>query len=125
MEKRMQVLVTFVIAVLLITGLYIFTDWFSKVTGYFAGEDEKTKLAQCLDGKNAEFYSDIYCPNCAKQKQIFGSQIKLIKTIECGQKMENCPNIKEIPAWYINKTIHYGYFNLTELDKLSGCNVLE
>jgi len=125
MEKRVQVLITFVIAILLVTGLYMFTDWFSKVTGYLAGEDEKIKLAQCLDGKNAEFYTDTYCPACAKQKAILGSSIKLIKTIECGKKLQNCPNIKEIPAWYLNKKIHYGYFNLTELDTLSGCNVIE
>jgi hypothetical protein len=125
MKKQVQVLITFAIAILLVTGLYIFTDWFSKVTGYLAGEDEKTKLAQCLQGQNAEFYSDIYCPPCAKQKQILGRSIKLIRIIECGQEMEKCPNIKEVPAWYINKTIHYGYFNLTELDKLSGCNVIE
>ncbi len=125
MEKRVQVLITFIIAILLVTGLYIFTDWFSKVTGYFSGEDEKAKLAQCLDKQNAEFYSDISCPDCEKQKKIFGSQINSINIIECGEEMQNCPSIREIPAWYINKTIHYGYFNITELDKLSGCNLLE
>jgi len=125
MEKKVQVLITFIIAILLVTGLYIFTDWFSKVTGYFAGEDEKTKLAQCLQEQNAEFYTSVYCPACAKQKAILGRSIKLINTIDCGKNLENCPNIKEIPAWYLNKTIHYNYFNLTELDELSGCNVIE
>jgi len=124
MKKRIQVLITFIFIIILITGLYIFTDWFSKVTGYFTGEDEKTNLAQCLKEKGVEFYTNNYCAECEKQIKIFGKAEKYINKIDCGRNQEKCPNIKKIPAWYLNKTIVYGYKNLTQLDELSGCKTI-
>ena len=122
MEKRVKLLVTFTFLIILVASLYFFTDWFSKVTGYFAGEDDKTKLAQCLNEKGAELYTALYCPDCEKQKQIFGKALELISKIDCDEA--DCSNIRELPAWYFNKTFHYGYKNLTELDDISGCNIL-
>jgi hypothetical protein len=121
MKKRTRVMVTFGFIVLMITGMYIFTDWFSRITGYFIGEDEKTRLAQCLDGKHAEFYGTEYCAECERQRDIFGRSFNTIVEIDCGRNMENCPNIREIPAWHINKSIHYGFKNFTQLKDLSGC----
>ena len=124
MEKRVKVFATFLVAVLLVTGLYLFTDWFSKVTGYFSGESEKEKLAQCLSEQGAEFYYTIQCPDCEKQKQVLGDSMKLLSTKNCGSSGELCPNIKSFPAFYMNKSINYGFLNLTQLDKISGCDVI-
>jgi len=122
MEKKKKVLLTFIAIILLISGIYLFTDWFSKVTGYLSGEDEKTKLATCLAESGSEFYSDLYCADCEKQKEMFGKSFSIIPTIECNKKEGQCPNIKSLPAWYINKTIVYGYKNFSELKALSSCN---
>jgi hypothetical protein len=121
MDKRLKLFFTFTFVVFLISGLYVFTNWFSIITGYFVGEDEKTKLAQCLDGKETEFYGAEYCAECEKQKDLFGTSFKAINYINCGKAGELCPNIKSVPAWYVNKTIHYGYKNITKLQELSGC----
>jgi hypothetical protein len=101
--------------------LYIFTDWFSKVTGYILGEDEKTKVAHCLEGQDVEFYTNKFCAECERQRDVFGSSIRFVNNVDCGKDKEKCPHIREIPAWYINKTIYYGYKNLTELKDLSDC----
>jgi len=114
-------MLTFMTLILLISGIYIFSDWFSKITGFVLGEDENTRLAQCLDGKKVEFYSTTYCPDCEKQKEIFGLSFKFINHIDCGIDKSLCPNIRSVPAWYINETILYGFRNITELKELSGC----
>ena len=121
MDAQRRILISVVVLIVLVFGLYFFTDWFSKVTGYFSGEDENTRLAQCLDGKNVEFYSSVYCPKCEKQREELGGAFKFITQIDCGKDMENCDNIREVPAWYINKTIVYGLQNRSELRELSGC----
>ncbi len=129
MNTQQKVLLSFGILVVLIFGLYFFTDWFSKVTGYFTGEDERTKLAKCLDEKEAEFYGGIYCKDCERQLTLFGSAVEFLQYVECETNTEGeiidekCKNIREIPAWYINKNIVYGYKDLKELEEISGCEV--
>lgn len=121
MERRTTLILTFGFLVFLIVGLYLFTDWFSKATGYFVGIDENAKLAYCLDGKGAEFYCTKFLPECEKQRNLFGSSLNSIYTKECGKNNENCPNLKEVPAWYIDKEIYYGFKTLQELREISGC----
>ena len=98
MEKRTSVLITFALVIVMIAGLYIFTDWFSQVTGYFLGEGEIKKIAFCLNENGAEFYGSSYCPDCEKTRKLFGQSFKSIHYIDCGKEMENCPNIQSIPA---------------------------
>ncbi len=121
MQKRTQVIMTFLALIILISALYTFTNWFSKVTGYFGGEGEKDRLLKCLTDSNAEFYTSVFCADCEKQQKLFGESFKLISQVNCGENKELCPNIQGLPAWYINKNIYYGYKNLTELKYISGC----
>ncbi len=121
MEKRVKVFVTFLALVLIVSALYFFTDWFSKVTGYFSGESEKEKIVKCLNGKGAEFYGTAFCAECEKEKKELGESFNSIKYVECGRDKSLCPNIRSIPAWYIDKNIYYGFKNLTELKEISGC----
>jgi len=124
MEKKFQVLITFVFLVLLIAGLYIFTNWFSLITGYFTGESQHESLVNCLNEQGAEFYFSEYCADCERQKNEFGSSFKKISQINCGRNMENCPNIREVPAWYIpssEQKIHYGFLTFDQIQELGNC----
>jgi hypothetical protein len=121
MQKRFKVYLTFGILVLIVGGLYIFTNWFSLITGYFKGEDEVVRLAVCLNGKGAEFYGTTFCADCEKQTKAFGYAFSNIKYVDCGKDKEFCPNIRSIPAWYINGQIYYGYKEINELKEISGC----
>lgn len=121
MKKKHKVMVTLGVLILLIFGLYFFTDWFSVVTGYLKGEDAGVSLATCLDEKGAEFYGTKFCAECEKQVKEFGRAFEKIKYIDCGREKEFCPNIKEIPAWYIGGKFEYGFKTIDELQELSHC----
>ena len=121
MERKTKLVITFIILVLLVIALYAFTNWFSVITGYVTGGEENTKLADCLNSKNAEFYSSDYCEDCQRQKTEFGSSFRVIQTVNCGDEKEICPNIRELPAWYIDGKIHYGFKTADELKEVSGC----
>tara|TARA_Y100000310_G_scaffold345811_1_gene470324 strand:- start:9086 stop:9433 length:348 start_codon:yes stop_codon:yes gene_type:complete len=114
--------ISFVILVGLMFGLYFVTDWFSKVTGYILGEDERERLANCLDESGAEFYSVWKCRDCENQIEIFGKSFDLIYEVGCGVEGEKCANVREFPAWYINGEVYYGLKEIDELKELSGCD---
>jgi len=122
MEKKAKLLLTLSILILTVTALYLSTDWLSKVTGYNIGK-ESTALALCLKQQDVELYTSDYCADCVKQKELFTkATLKDIKQVDCGKDKELCPSIREIPAWYINKEIHYGIKTLGELKNLSECD---
>ncbi len=127
MKTKIKVLFSFLLLVGLLFGLYFFTDWFSKVTGYFGGEDERSQLALCLAEGGAEFYGGIYCADCEKQLEVFGGELGNIVYVECGTAPDGeiidskCKNLREIPAWYIKGQIYYGFKSFEELKELGGC----
>lgn len=119
MEGRNKVIMTAGILVVLVVGLYFFSDWFSKSTGYVAGDAEKEAITLCLNQKNVQLYCSIKSPGCEKQKEIFGSLIKNIYQVSCDEW--NCSNVNSVPAWYIGNKFVYGSKTIEELKKLSGC----
>jgi hypothetical protein len=121
MENRSRVIFTFIVLVALIMGLYIFSDWFSKFTGYVLGEDEKTKLAICLTEKQAVLYTSSNCIDCVKHKEAWGDQFRLLNHVEC-RDIEDCPeNLGGVPAWRFGGNYYYGDINLRDLQRISGC----
>ena len=122
MKQFTKVVVTFGFLILLIFGLFTFSNWFSRTTGYVLGEDEKVKLAQCLEGEDTKFYVSNTCPSCETQKEIFGeTAMRFIEVVVCGN-VEDCP-IGGVPAWEIDGSIYYGFKDLSELIEISGCLV--
>ena len=112
---------TFALVVALILGFYFFTDWFSKVTGYFTGDDQMTRLATCLTKEGSEFYTGS-CAECEKQEKLFGQQtLGLLIVVDCSRATESCSNLRSLPAWYINDSIQYGFKSLDDLKALSRC----
>jgi len=122
MESRTKVILTFTILVFLIAALYIFTDWFSKTTGFSVGEDPDNELAKCLASNGSILYLSNSCPECSQQKSLFGtSAFKFLNVIEC-ENNPKCSEIKAFPAWKINNTIFYGLKTTKQLREISGCN---
>ncbi|MDP4039206.1 MAG: hypothetical protein Q8P57_01340 [Candidatus Pacearchaeota archaeon] len=122
MNQITKTAVTFGILILLLFGLYLFANWFSKTTGYVLGEDEKINLAQCLAGKKSVFYISSTCPSCDLEKELFGeTALKFLEIKEC-RAIEECPE-GGVPAWEINGEIYYGFKKLSELIQISKCNV--
>src|SRR5438045_3811194 len=111
MKTKLKVIITFLLIVAIITGMYIFTGWFSRITGFTTGEDASTSLASCLASKEVEFYFS-KSKESEDQISLFEQSRQLFKNIDCGDNGELCPNLRLVPAWYINKKIIYGYQSL-------------
>lgn len=123
MEKRTRVVATFIMAVLLVMILYNFSDWFSKTTGYLVKDSPENDLAICLAKEGSKLYGSKTCPDCRKQKEIFGEiAFDFLNYIECSSNPQACSEIKSVPAWNISGNIYYGVKNLDELRILSGCD---
>lgn len=121
MDDRTKVIASFVFLVVLVFGLWMFTDWFSKVTGYFGGESETESLITCLQNQGVEYYSIINCKDCEEQEKTIGQAIDKIK-VSCGIEGESCKDIHgEFPVWYIGGEVKHGKFSLGELKEISGC----
>tara|TARA_Y100000034_G_scaffold135398_1_gene207178 strand:+ start:1786 stop:2163 length:378 start_codon:yes stop_codon:yes gene_type:complete len=122
MRQFTRTVITFSVLVVLLFGLYYFTNWFSRTTGYVLGEDEKLNLAQCLNDKNSVFYVSSTCPDCLKQEELFGETAwNFIDVVECGS-VEECPK-GGVPAWSIEGDVYYGMRGLDELTGISGCSI--
>jgi len=120
--KFRKFFITLIILTTIVVGLFLFADWFSKTTGYAIGYNERSKTANCLFKIEAEFYGSPFCSECEAQKEVLGNSFSRIDYVDCGQNKELCPNIREIPAWYINKQIYYGTKSLSELKEIAGCS---
>lgn len=122
MKTERRVLVTMIVLVGLIAGLYVFSAWFSKTTGYVLGEDEKIRIAQCLAANNTILYEGESCWECEQQKAILGEgAYKIIPKIQCNEG--SCSGIAELPAWQIHDQFYYGKREFKELISLSNCSI--
>lgn len=124
MNQYTKTMITFGILVVVLFGLYYFTGWFSRTTGYVLGDNEKLNLATCLENKGAIFYTSSACPDCEEQLEMFGNDAtKILNTFVCSNADE-CPD-GGVPAWNIGKSTYYGIKSLSELIRISGCDVRE
>ncbi len=121
MEAKTKTVITFAVLILIVFGLYFFTDWFSKFTGYAPGEDEKEAFARCLSKNGAIFYFSLTCPKCDEQAEIFGETAwRLVDKYEC-KNIEGCLAPGGVPAWEIDEEFYYGFKEFKELKKITGC----
>ena len=122
MEQFFKTVLTFAVLIAVLFGLYFFSDWFSKTTGYVFGESEKMDLAICLKNKDVVFYSSSTCPDCDMQLELLGKDASKLLNIVICSNADECP-AGGVPAWEIGGQTHYGYKELSELVGISGCDV--
>lgn len=124
MEARTRVFITMFILFGLITGMYVFSDWFSKVTGYILGNSQEVELAKCLKEKGTVLYTQENCVDCYYQEQLLGSRaLSLLDKQECTAS--TCLGIRSFPAWEINGQFYYGNKTLEELKTIAGCESVQ
>ena|SRR3989344_1943075 len=122
MEQFFKTVLTFAVLIAVLFGLYFFSDWFSKTTGYVFGESEKMDLAICLKNKDVVFYSSSTCPDCDRQLELLGKDASKLLNIVICSNADECP-AGGVPAWKIGTQTHYGYKELSELIGISRCDV--
>lgn len=91
-------------------------------------------LANCLAEKGVKEYGAFWCPNCAKQKRMFGPAYKIIEEkgvyVECDPRGENAQpelclekNIQGYPTWiFPDGTRLEGVQELKTLSEKANCN---
>lgn len=120
MQAQTKVFATFGVLILMIGGLYLFSDWFSKVTGYQLGEDQKIRFIQCLNDQNTVYFRSESCVECDRQEALIGERaFALVKVFYCTEEI--CSNLQRTPAWQIGTKIVYGQHSFEELSEISGC----
>jgi hypothetical protein len=124
MKRKVKVLITFIVLVILVILLYLVSDWFSLFTGYVIGGSQQQTIARCLEKQGAEYYFSATCVSCERQEKEFGRAIRSVTRIDCGEVGELCPNIRTTPAWYFPRSkekVYYGFMSLEEINSRSGC----
>src|SRR3989344_1583210 len=123
MDSRRRVFISILALFALIAGLYFFTDWFSKATGYVLGEDQKIAFANCLKDKKTTLYLSDDCLDCERQREELGEQAyAVIDKVICDKK-RLCGGLKEVPAWNIDGKFYYGIKDYDDIDELSSCEI--
>lgn len=139
MHPALRVVITFVVAVALIGGLYFATASITKYTGYsitgkiielITGKKETLVVdsgnmedfANCLGSKSKLYVGGDTSSN--QQKAMFGENLKFINVVNCGANRALCSErgIK-FPSWEIKNRIYPGRKTLKELSEISGCKL--
>lgn len=91
------------------------------------------KVANCLADKGVKEYGAFWCPNCAKQKKMFGTSYDIIMNrgvyIECDPRGDNSQTdlclekqVQKYPDWeFPDGPRVIGVLPLEELYKKAGC----
>ena len=85
------------------------------------GNGVSKELAKCI-GENSEFYVQLGCSACEKQKEMFGKNSQYLNIIDCWFEREKCLEITHVPTWIINEEKYTGVQNIETLKELTGCN---
>lgn len=78
------------------------------------------EIVQCI-GKKATLYSQLGCPHCKTQEELFGENIKYIEVVDCFYKKEKCEGITATPSWKINGKEYIGVRSIDKLRELTNC----
>ncbi len=120
MNKFEKVIISLVVLAVLIFGLYAFTNWFSKATGYVVGDNVNNELANCLSERDLKVYVSADCDDCEKQLNIVKEKInRFVEVVPCDNGIECFA--EEFPSWEINGKVYNGLIDLNKLIEISGC----
>ncbi|HBL39197.1 TPA: hypothetical protein DDZ10_00820 [Candidatus Uhrbacteria bacterium] len=93
------------------------------------GGGQYDAFAQCLTDQGTKIYSAYWCPNCARQKELFGNSYRLLDDKECAVRGQSrnltlCQNdgITSVPTWEFGDGERVsGVQPLESLAKRTGC----
>ncbi len=94
-------------------------------------------FAQCLTEEGWAMYGTYWCPNCARQKALFGNSFAFVEEVECDPRGDNpqterclTRSIEKTPTWIRESEDnsaeferHVGVQSLERLSELSGCSL--
>ncbi|HXJ33038.1 MAG TPA: hypothetical protein VMS22_03290 [Candidatus Eisenbacteria bacterium] len=102
------------------------------VLGFVAGARAASldAFARCLRDRGATFYGASWCPQCAKQRRLFGTSERFLRYVECadegGDQTAACgrAGITGYPTWeFADGTRVAGRLSLEQLGQRAGCKL--
>ncbi len=129
MDKKVRVLVTIGILIILALGFYFASFAITKFTGYsITGQSvyskaEQAIIASCLNENNAKFYCSSLSMHCSEQRKLLGDVYSQINYVDCGKESDECEALRGFPAWKIGENTYYGVYNLRNLVELANCKL--
>src|SRR3989338_9155618 len=95
----------------------------SASIAYYTKPGKYDDFAKCLTEKSFKMYGADWCPNCKKQKNIFGKSFKYVDYIECTKQKEDCAQaeITGYPTWIYNEEKYIGVQSISRLSSVSEC----
>ena len=86
---------------------------------------EYDTFATCLTDSGAVMYGTDWCSHCQAQKAMFGNSFEKIDFVNCDFDKDACliSGVTGYPTWVIDGQNYPGQKPLTELSRLSGCEL--
>ena len=118
-DERVKKIVTLVAALVVVAIVAVFL--FKPDTPV----ENMDAFAKCLSNNDATMYGAVWCSHCNSQKKDFGDAFQYINYVECPANPDLCTekDIPGFPTWIIRGEQHVGKQSLTELSKLTGCEL--
>ena len=119
--------------------IFIFLLIISACQNNGIDDEARNVIANCLAEKNVKEYGAFWCPNCAKQKKLFGPSYEIILQrgvyIECDPRCKRdeggklpiaCGNIEGEPELCLEKNVDkYPDWEFPDVSRLIGVQDLE
>ena len=122
METKVKILLTFFIAILIFTFLFL-------ILGSRVKEGETLNLdgfAKCLSDKGVVMYGAYWCPHCQNEKKAFGDSFRFVSYVECTEEPNRCieAKISGYPTWIGPQGLRLeGEQGLKKLSEASSCSI--
>ncbi|MBU1136094.1 MAG: hypothetical protein ABIG37_03780 [Nanoarchaeota archaeon] len=128
MDKRVKIIITIFLLVILFFTFYFITKAVTHFTGYTitGGTIDEGRISEfvgCLNEKGVFLYCLDKAKICNEQKKLFGMRFNLKNYVDCEKQVNRCEDIKEFPLWKIDGKVYYGWMSLDEVSEFSKCDL--
>ena len=128
MDKKVKVLVTLGVLILVVAMFYLISYTITKTTGYSItgksvySKEEKIQLGNCLKNNNVVLYCSDLAISCMRQRKELDGVFEYINYVDCSENSGECQDLS-LPAWKIDDKFYYGIKDLQRLSDSTGCKV--
>jgi len=104
-----------IITILIIVAVIIF---YLLIKSPSQNTDAET--AKCI-GENSVLYIQLGCHACEIQEEMFGTNYKHLRVVDCFYEQDKCFGITATPTWLIDGEKYLGVQSIEKLKELTGC----
>ena len=97
--------------------------------GAFAADWDFREFADCIAESGAKYYGTHWCPYCARQNRMFGSDWRYLPYVECSppnsrETLPRCDHVDGYPTWiFADGRRLSGVLSVDTLSARTGCEL--